>query len=69
MLANTKILDRIEFLGYCCPKEFYRAHEKFTNEELAMLLCLSPRTIRFWRSRVRVLSPCKACGDISLYAP
>ena len=64
MHKNTKLLDRIEFLGSCCPKEFFRTHESFTTEELGNLLGLKPRTIRFWKSKAKQSSRCKTCTDV-----
>jgi hypothetical protein len=64
MHGNTKILGRVSFLGYCCPKEFFRAHATFTNEELSNLLGLQPRTIRFWKAKSRSIPACKACTDV-----
>ena len=64
MHGNIKLIRHVEFLGYCCPKEFFRTHERFTTEELSGLLGVSPRTIRFWKVKVKSLSPCKTCLHI-----
>lgn len=64
MHGNLKLIRHVEFLGYCCPKEFFRSHSRFTTEELSNLLGLRPRTIRFWKSKVRLLPACKTCTDI-----
>lgn len=64
MHGNTKLLDRIQFLGYCCPREFFRTHSSFTNEDLGELLGLKPRTIRFWKSKAKSQSLCKTCFNL-----
>ncbi len=56
-----KITPRIRQLGYCCRWAFLQAHKNTPTKELAELLQVTPRTVRYFRTSTNLCLERKDC--------
>lgn len=48
-----KMLRKVKQWGYCCPFAFLIAHPNHTTKQLSEMLEVSPRTVRWYKQRIR----------------